>query len=235
MSVREISAQDVRTESSTQQEQLGAIAQTPDGRQFRYVKNGAVALSPGKLVVCADETANHVNIAVASAAAVGAEEITVTLGATAATADQYKDGYITINDAAGEGISYLITGHPAADASASLTVKLAEPVKVALTTSSEASLHSPWSGVIVSVADQVDMPVGVPNVAITASYYGWVQTRGFCSVLADEAVVQGLAITTGSSTVGAVEGKDGAGEVQVGVTIEDLVDTEYRPVYLTLT
>lgn len=235
MSIREITVQDVRTESETQQESLGAIAQTPDGRQYRYCKAGAVALDPGKLVVNADEVANHVNIAVASAAAVGAEEITVTLGATAATADQYKDGYITINDAAGEGISYLIAGHPAADASASLTVKLAEPVKVALTTSSEASLHVPFGGVVISVSDQADMPVGVPNIGVTASYYFWAQTRGFCAVLADEAVTQGLAVTTGSSVGGAVEGADAAGEAVVGHTIDDLVDTEYRPIFLSIT
>lgn len=234
MGIREISVQDTRTESSTKQEQLGARAFTDDGREWVYVKNGAVALAPGKLVVNADEVANHVNQSVAAAAAVGDLRVQVTLGATAATENQYQDGFLTINDAAGEGISYRIAGHGAADASADLWIDLDEPVKVALTTSSEASLHSPHSGVIVSVADQADFALGVPNIAITAAYYGWLQTRGHCAVLADEIIAKGAAVTTGSSVVGAVEAVDAAGEAQIGIAEQATVDTEYRPIFLTL-
>ena len=60
----------------------------------------------------------------------GDTSITVTLGATAATKDQYADGYIYTNDNTttsdrGEGQIYRIASNPAADGSATLAVTLA--------------------------------------------------------------------------------------------------------------
>lgn len=232
--IREITVQGVRETSSTQQESLGAIARTDDGREYRYVKNGGTALVAGTLVVPGDVVANHTNIAVAAAAAAGATKVTVTLGATAATANQYKDGFMTVNDAAGEGISYKIAGHPAAASAGSLVIRLEEPLKVALTTSSEVSLESPFGSVQVAPTDQLDAPLGVPNVAVAANNYGWVQTKGICSVLADEAVAKGTVVTTGTGVAGAVEAADLLGEHRVGIAHEALVDTEHRAVFLTI-
>ena len=226
---------DLRDISVTAELPVGSKGVTKDGRIFRYAKAGSADLAPGKLAVAATVVANHQNMAVASAAAIGAKQVTVTLGATLATANQYAGGTLTINDAAGEGISYLISGHPAAASAASLVVSLAEPVKVALTTSSEASLDkNPWDSAVISVTDQADMPVGVSNVTLTTAYYGWIQTGGVCSVLADEAITAGLAVTTGTGVAGAVEAVDAAGEPQVGVALVAGVDTEYRAVYLSI-
>jgi len=228
-------AQDFRDISSTKQLSLGTRGETRDGRKYRYALAGGVTLDPGKLCVNADLVANHTNIVVAAAVAVGATKVTATLGATAATVNQYADGYLVVNDAAGEGVNYLINGHAAVDSAGVITVNLVDAVKVALTTSSEVTLKAnPYSGIVISIADQADKAVGVPNVTITNAYYGWVQTGGECAVLADEAVAKGLAITTGSSTVGAVEAADAAGEQLIGVASEALVDTEYRSAYLTI-
>lgn len=227
--------QDVHEESQYARGKLGEKIRTADGRIYRYAKNGGTALAPGKLTVAADIVANHANIAVAAAAGVGDTSVTVTLGATATTAGQYDEGFMVVNDADGEGIAYKIRSTPAADASGSCTIELEDPIKVALTTSSEVTLHyNKYDNVVISAADQADAPVGVPNIAVTANYYFWVQTGGICSVLADEAITAGLAVTTGSSVAGAVEGKDGAGEPEVGVAIQAGVDTEYRAVELTL-
>jgi hypothetical protein len=232
---RTVFEQDFRDISSTKQISLGAYGETRDGRGYRYVLAGGTTLDPGKVVINADLVSNHTNIVVAAAVAAGATKVTATLGATAATLDQYADGYLTVNDANGEGINYLISGHAAVASAGVITVNLVDPVKVALTTSSEVTLKlNPWSGVVISIADQADQPVGVPNVSITNAYYGWVQTKGECAVLADEAVAKGLALTLGSSTVGSVEALDAAGEFQIGVASEALVDTEYRSAYLTI-
>src|SRR6185503_8408488 len=214
---------------------VGTKGLTTDGRVFRYSLAGGVTLSPGKLCVAATQNSAHENMAVAAAAAVGATSVSVTLGATAVTANQFAGGYLVINDATGEGIAYPVSGHPAHAGTGALAVSLAKPVQVALTTSSEASLiANPWSGVVISIADQLDMPVGVPNVAITNAYYGWLQTRGVCAVLADETLAVGENLTIGSSTVGAVEENDGVGEANVGVAIQAGVDTEYRAVFLQI-
>lgn len=230
-----ITNQDARKLSSTRLHRIGSIAETADGRVYRYSRAAAVALVAGKLNINADLVANHTNCAVAANVAAGSQEVTVTLGATAATLDQYRDGFMTVNDATGEGITYAVNGNMAADSAGTLRVTLDEPVIVALTTSSEVTMkYNTWDNVIISIADQADQAVGVANTAVTASYYCWLQTRGECAVLADEAVAKGLALTIGSSTVGAVEALDAAGEAQVGIATEALVDTEYRSSFLTI-
>jgi hypothetical protein len=227
--------QDARKLSSTRLHQIGSIAETADGRVYRYSRAAAVALDAGKLNINADLIANHTNCAVAAAVAVGATEVTATLGATAATLDQYRDGLLVVNDATGEGINYLINGNMAADSAGTIRVTLDEPIAVALTTSSEVTLkYNTYDNVIISIADQADQPVGVNNIAVTASYYCWLQTRGECAVLADEAVTKGAILTIGSSTVGAVEAVDAVAEPVVGVASEALVDTEYRSAFLMM-
>lgn len=226
---------DIRTTSTVKGHDLGTLGQTPDGRKFRYARAGGVDLDPGKLVVAATQVGDNVNLAVAAAAAVGDKSVTVTLGNTAVTADQYADGYLVMNDAAGEAIAYRIKSHPAALATTALVVSLVEPIKVALTTASEASLVlNPYADVVISVTDQADMPVGVPNVTVDDADYFWCQTGGVVAVLADEAVTAGLALTTGTGVAGAVEALDAAGEFQIGVALQALVDTEYRAAYLTI-
>jgi len=232
----QISDQDIRTISAEQNgAHLGTVGVTKDGRVYRYAKAGSTELDPGKLTVNADLVANHTNRTVAAAVSTGSLEVGVSIGGTAATENQYAGGYLTINDAAGEGIRYLIAGNRKAAGSDTLSVYLAEPVKVALTTSSEATLKlNNFSGTVISATDQADLPVGVPNVTVTASYFYWSQTGGECSVLADEAVTKGLEVTIGTGVAGAVEAVDAVAEVKVGTASEALVDTEYRNVNLSI-
>lgn len=230
-----IYSEDVRSTSTVKEQDLGTLGQTPDGRLYRYAKAGAADLAPGKLAVAATQVADHANISVAAAASVGDKEVTVTLGSTEATLDQYEDGFLVVNDAAGEGVAYRIRANQAGDAAANIKVFLDEEVKVALTTSSEVSLvKNPWADVVISATDQADLPVGVPNVTVGDTEYGWVQTAGVCPTLADEAITAGLAVTIGTGVAGAVEAVDAAGEPQVGVAHQAGVDTEYRSVFLTI-
>ena len=231
---QEISMQEVYKQSSVKRAPLGSKG-VIGRRIFRYGKAGAANLAHGKLVVNADLVANHTNIVVQAAAVVGAKTVKATLGATAATEDQYAGGTLVVNDAAGEGYGYRIKGNSAADSAGVITVFLADGLVVALTTSSEVTLKlSTFAGLVISATDQADQAVGVPRIDVTAAYYAWFQTGGECPVLADEAVTKGLALTIGTGTAGAVEALDAAGEHQIGVASEALVDTEYRSVFLQL-
>ena len=227
-----ISEQDIRTESSTQQGglQLGQLGGGPGNRVYRYSKNGAVALSPGKITVNADVNSDAANKTIARTYAIGATEIIFDAGGTI-VADAYKDGWLTINDATGEGYSYNVAGNSGVTGAGEITVYLKEPIKTALTIDvSEGTLtKNDFDGLLISIADQADFCTGVPNMAVTAAYYHWEQVQGTCAVLADEAIAKGLALTIGSSTVGAVEALDGAGEQQIGVATMAMVDTEYQP------
>ena len=228
----------VRETNATQQHEIGTrfvLNADEDQRVYRYVLAGATALDPGKLVVNSDVDSDVVNKTVARTYAAGTKEIIID-AAGAVAANEYRGGTLSISDATGEGVLMRVAGNTATTGAAELTVYLKEPCPVALTIDvSEATLlRNPWYGVVISATDQADMPVGVPNVTIAANEYGWVQTRGECAVWADEAVAKGLALTTGTGTAGQVEALDAAGEVQIGVALEALVDTEYRAAYLSI-
>lgn len=198
---------------------------------FRYCKAGAADLGIGMLAVQATPAANHQNVAVAAAVSADAQTVTVTLGATAATLNQYADGTLVVSDSTGEGTSYRIQSNPAADASATLTLTLYDKVHTALDTTSECCLiPNPWVGTVITQTDQADNPAGTPLVAVTATYYYWSLTAGVGPALADETVSQGALVTIGTSVQGAVEAQDAAGEALVGRAVIALVDEEYRPI-----
>lgn len=229
--------QGIFEESATQLIDLGAKAVTTDGRAYRYVKAGATALVAGKLYDGPASVANHTNIAVAAAASAGAKSVTVTLGATAATANQYAGGVLVVNDVNGEGYTYGIKSHPAADGSASLVITLNddEAIEEALTTSSQVSLvANQYGSVIIHAASETGIPVGVAVKDITAGYYGWVQTRGAVSALADASPaalgqqVDASTTTDGATTLGTVA------TAGIGYALAQQVSTEYNPIFLTI-
>lgn len=225
--------QDARKVSSTQLHNLGTIAETADGRVYRYSKVGASNIAKAKLNVNADLDSNVTNKAVTVASAAGTYVVSFTAGGTQ-TQDTYRDGFLTVNDATGEGIQYAVGSHSGGTA---VTVNLKEPIVVALVAStSEVTLkQNTWGGVVISATDQADQPVGVANVDATAAYFVWLQTRGECSVLNDASTVtKGLELTISAATAGAVGLKDAVGEAKVGVASEALVSTENRAAFLTI-
>lgn len=228
--VSEISEQDVRTISSAQPGgiQLGDLASI-GRRLYRFSRAGASNLTHGKLTVNADVNADVANKTVARTYAAGVTEVIVD-AAGAIAADAYKDGWLTINDATGEGYTVPVVGNTVTAGAAELTVYLAEPTYAALTIDvSEATLtKNDFDGLVISATDQADMPTGVPNIDVTAAYYFWNQIGGTCSVLWDEAVTRGQALTIGTGVAGAVEALDAAGEPQVGFASMAGVDTEYQ-------
>jgi len=221
-----ISQAEVTVTSSTKGGmQLGALVQTPDGRKFRYSRAGASNLAAGKLVVAATQVADHTDLSVA-VASIGDTQVTVTLGSTGVTADQYAGGFLIVNDGTAEGNIYTIATHPAADASATVVVTLAQPLATALAasgTSQVSLIKNTYADVVISATDQADLAVGVPPVAVTAGYYFFCATGGDVAVLGDEAVTAGLAVTIGTGVAGAVEALDAAGEQQLGIAKQALV------------
>lgn len=230
-------AQDFRDTSAAKNQRLGTIGETIDGRRYRYALAGAANLAPGKVVVAEAATANHTNIVVSSAAAIGAKQISATSGATAGAENAYADGTVVVNDATGEGIAYAIDSHAAWASAAVATINLVDQVEVALvaSTSEVSLLKSPYASVIIAPGAIAHRAVGVPNVAITAAYYGWVQTVGTCSVLSDGIIAKGANAIISDAVNGALETEVAAGVNQrVGVAPEATVDTEYRAIILTI-
>lgn len=232
-----ISDQDLReTQSARGGARLGQYGATDDGRVYRYGKAGAVALDPGKVMVAAAAVANHVNRTSSAAYSVNASEIAFALGATSAAENLYADGYLNVNDEAGEGVLYKITGHAAVASSGTITVQLKNGLKVALTTSSNLSLYkNSLDAVIIAPGAVAHQAVGVPNVNFAAAAYGWFQVGGYCSVLSDGIITKGAGAILSDAVNGAVE-VEVAGTVtqRIGTAIEATVDTEYYPINLRL-
>lgn len=232
----QIASNELNVTSTYKTTRLGTVGYTADGRQFRYALNGAVALSAGKTTNAIAKVANHTTITVQAAAPIGATTVNITLGATAATADQYLDGYLVIKDSTGAGQSFSITGNSATASAGVISVYLREPIVTALTTSSVASLvYNPWNGILVAPAAAAEVVVGVPQIPVAASVYGWVATSGMASVLSDGIITKGAGAIQSASVIGATTIEVAATVTQrVGIAPEATVDTKYEPLILTI-
>lgn len=220
-------------DSTTQQHNLGERVVSNDGRAFRYSRTGAVALVAGTLQQSGAQVANHQNLT-PSAAAIGATEITLTLGATAATANQYAGGYAVITVTPGQGYTYKIKSNPAISSAGSGTIQLEDPIVVALTTSSRVDLVlNPYSGVIINPATATGLPVGVANIVSAIGSFSWLTCAGIANVLADGAVTVGTNLVASNATAGAVEPLAGV-QASIGIAMNSISTTEYGAVFISL-
>ena len=209
---------------------VGSRFSSGDYREFVLVQNGAVALPSGVLVQGpASIGANHTGLAVVANAAIGATQITVTLGGTAVTANQYAGGFAVISAGTGIGQTLRIASHPAqSTTSGNVVLTLEDPLSVAITSStSKVSLTlNPYGslngaavsthGVIVSPSAGSSGPsIGVtvgPIAASTAAtlaaggipQYGFIQTKGAVACLNDSTTAIGLDVMPSSAISGAV-------------------------------
>ena len=218
---------------------LGEKVELADGRIFRFAKAGASNITRGYLQLAPAPITNHHNMA-CDAAAIGAFEVNVTPGATGGNANIYSEGYLGINDVDGEGSVYKIKSHAAITSSTEFTVNLFDPiVNVALTANSEATLvHNSYNGVVEAAVEE-QQPAGVPLRSISAGDYGWLQTRGIAAVLSGEDYAVGSNLTQHASTAGALDETDTTYGTSmlfyvVGKAIVAGINTEFRPVFLTI-
>lgn len=230
---------------NTGQPQLGVRGVTGDGREFRFCQAGASNLVVGNLLQAPAQIANHRRLT-PTAASAGATSVTVTLGATLVSANQYNQGWLVVEDDSGGtgGFQYQIKNTPAAALSAALTVTLADPLVVAITASAHVSLVlNPYSGVIQMPSTATSAPVGVAlpvsqpasqSAGITANYYGWVQERGVATVLSEGGSTVGTAVAASDTTAGAVETCDANSEFVVGCALQTLTTTDFGATLLTI-
>ena len=232
-------------ESSAQKRPLGTRMELPDGRVFRYAKAGGVALDIGKLMAAAVVTTGHIkDLAVAATAAIGDTSLTITNASTAITENQYAEGYVFFNTAAGQGQICTIRSHPAettTSGSCVLRLEDEDALTVALTTSSKVGLRkNVYKDVIVSPTTITGIPIGVTPIAVTLNYYFWIQTWGPAAVLTNGVLVLGQKVAPGETTPGSVDvtptnATGAAGqEVDVGQTINLGATTEYSLIFLTI-
>jgi len=227
--------------TSTQQVSLGTRYEDAFGRTYHYAY-AAAAVARGKIGVAAAVVAAHDNMNFAVAPAVGDKIVKVTLDSGAVTADQYKDGWLVVQDGTGEGRAYKVEGNDAqTSTTGTAVVYLAEAIDTAgaLSEANVDLIYNKYDNIRVADTNQTFIPVGVPNGVggLGASEYGYIQTWGPCAVYQDEATAAlGEDMTLGAGTgAGQVEGKDGAAEPFVGTSGPAAsVADEYQLIYLKL-
>ena len=232
-------------ESSTKLWEFGTLLHYGD-RVFRYAGIGGVAVTAGKTLQTAAAISTHRDLAVQAAAAAGARTVSVTLGGTnAVTANQYAEGYIHINDVAGQGQLLRIKSHAAAAHSTTLTLTLHDAVVTALTTSSKADLiASAYNDLVVAPTTFTGPVVGVTAMDMSENEFGWVQIAGPCSVLFDtngaggqtgelgDVVYRSDEVAGAAFGGGTAAGSADRDHQQIGTVMAINGDTDYNVVWL---
>lgn len=225
-----------------QQHQLGTRLFAGNGDIWRYVYGGATTgtdFVAGKLYVATARVDNHSNLTVAATTAVGDKSVTLDVGGTALTADQYAEGTLIFNDNSPEGEWYGITHHGTSSAGSEEVTFYVEPALKTVSTidSSEATVQKnpyriPAIGQLIT-----EKAIGVPVQDWDLSayeQYGWLKSHGIASVLVDSGgTTVGYMVVISDSTDGAVGAAAGdQTERFVGQMMDTGTNGEYNPVFL---
>lgn len=230
----------------------GEMFDSSDGRSFVLVSNSTTALVAGNLIQAPAIVANHQNLTVTAFAPVSTSTnlpatVTVTLGGTAATSQQYAQGYAIVNSGTGIGQTLKIQSNPAqASTTGALVVTLEDAPVVALdTTSTICLIPNLYTNVVINPTTATNTPVGVTLYAIPAStavsgttpgtfYFGLIQTKGAVSCLADASTAAvGLGLIPSTTTAGTVTVATATG-ARIGRALQATVSAQARTIYLHL-
>ena len=215
-------------------------------RIFRYIEAAGTEIGEALLVgQQAAVTTQDDDLAVATTAAAGATSVSITIGGTnALEKNEYQDGYIFNNTAAGTAaLQYRIASHALIGSGGTGTIYIDEPDGLvnAWTAGTDVVglIGSPWKDIVVSPTTITGWSVGVTCNTLPASHYGWVQTGGPGLAYLDVAssTVVGSALMAGTNHVGQMELLTYEDEAyQALATVGSLagVDNAYNPVWLTI-
>ncbi len=212
---------DVTAANSAPKYPIGQGFTRADGNVFRYAHVGT-ATNAGQLVgpTTASGGATYgaaVVIAPASAVveqseypttpgSVGSHYVEVKIAAIAA--NKYQGGYLIVTRGTGVGETYRIVGNTATDtpATGNLHIKLAEPIKVALTVSTGLIIvPSIFTDCAATATTNTQVCGVLMSTTTSTNLWAWVCTRGIvaCAEDASLAVAAGHQLTTSRVTAGA--------------------------------
>ncbi len=226
---------------------LGSRWDLSDGREVALGQPATgTTVAEGKLYQNAALIADHQNCDVTAVTAYSNNgnvpaKVTITLGATAVTANQYQGGYLCVVDGAGEGQVLKIASHPAADASATVAITLEDGPSTALSTSTSECSLVPATGnaLIIHPTTPSNSVFGLALYPVAAGSYGFFLTKGLGCALGDATTpAVGCAISWSAATAGAIGATPYAGNVLTGAVIGQTailsVSAEYRPVNMNI-
>ena len=237
---------DPYTTYSNQRFPLGQVMEVSDGRIYRFALAGAAALAPSNLDSAKAMTANFDTLAVQTATVVGDTTIKFTNGATTLVENELAGGTILQEDVAlSLGSIYPIKSSTAGGSAATITATLADGVAVqeSVSTSGKVTVRvNPWQSVIIHGSPPVQLLVGIPQVIIGLTQYGWLQTHGVTNCLIEGSVlVIGQGVRASESVDGAVTFLDfteatqaDLGLIGFAIVTDATSDTFFEPIFLKL-
>lgn len=198
---------DIRAESQNPEWPVGTRV-IRGNEEFTYAKNGTVAMTVAGSAIQGAAPAHgeqEDDIVVAAIAAIGALTIELTSTANLDTApndvaDDFKDGYLLVNDADGQGQMHRIKSNEAFSGTDDSTFTLYSALKVALATSSQVGIiRNPFYKTVVTAATLTGVFLGTNHLAaITADYYYWIATRGIVPAVPQAAISMGTMVVVGT-------------------------------------
>lgn len=232
---------------------VGTRYDLSDGREVMLVSVGATAISTaGVLLQDRAIVANHQSCTVATYTAPSANgnvppSALVAIGATALVANEYQGGFAMVIAGPGIGSTLKIAAngsHVASATQASLTFE--EAPSAALTTSSLLSLIPPHgANVVVMPTTPTGAVAGVSVSPIAAGIaanatsgtpsFGFVTTKGLCSVLSDATVASvGQSIAPSVTTAGSVTLASTGTLATIGYANATAISAQARSVFLNV-
>ena len=219
---------DIWHPTSTKKFPLGAIAESRDGRRWRYCEEGGNALAIAVITQAAAETANWTYTAQTNTPDVwvAGDKLITVVSDTALAVNDLIDGYVYVPDGTGQGNMYLVKGNKVSTSNATsgydTVIEIADAggIRTAIVAASDVTVwKNKYKDTIIFPTDPTGPCTGVTMTAVTAGYFYWAQVKGYCPVLnGSETVVIGDPVCAGTNTEGTVGLADVAadGDVVIG-------------------
>jgi len=212
---------------------------TSDGREVTLVNVGASNIASGLLVQAQPIVAAHQECAVTAYSAESVQfgtpaKITLTLGATAATLNEYAQGYAVVTEGTGAGQTLKVQSNPAAALSSSIVISLEDNATVALDNTSKVNLiPNPHALVVVNPTTATASPIGVTLAPATAGAYTFIVNKGVTACLNAGGTAVGLGLAASGSVAGAVA-TVAATTNQIASAYQAGTDTKYSLIKVNL-
>ena len=165
---------------------LGQKLETPDGSIFRFAELNSTLGVANNLYQASAPVANWEGTDLSTAMAIGDTTITFKDGGTAFVVDEAAGGSIHVEETGDLGYVYPIKSN-LVTASNETVMTLEDGITVikAVTANALTFIKNPWKEILIHASPATSYAVGVPRVIIAADGFGWMQTRGVASCLAN--------------------------------------------------
>ncbi len=220
-----IETEPYNTYSAKQNWTVGQRMSLPDGRMYRGTLNASIALE-SCILVQTEVEATFKNLAIQTALVVGDRSISLTQATTFLAVDEAKGGYVVVWLAGPPPANIqtfrIWSNNVTASGSTTATLQLwpgSKVLEVISTSGKGTIINNPWSKVVIAPASvATEFTAGATVADFAADYYGWVQTRGMCSIKVDDGgtLDPGDSLTQGGTDTGSVDNADPAALQLIG-------------------